>query len=525
LNPVEQLDLRIEPSGVSLRNARLAVKEVLETGQARDLLNGTDHRVLHTDFLDTASFSGKATSHMVRAVVADYTNGRTIQLTGDAFEPPSSFVASVTNDQPHPSLEEVAKAAELAGFGRDAVAFLTMPPLYTEVFPNGTTHRILHIKARKKSETEYALFRANMNTGEAQRDSVESGYPLAACAAPKQGTGSLTPKGIPGQARVTISRGSEVLWTMEVLRPSISSGSDGSGVELLNVRYRGRTVLKRAHVPILNVEYKERHLNCGPTYRDWQNWEWSFFCDGTDVPGLQGFRKCTSRPKTLVDPPHTDGGNFNGVGFFVDGDEVTILSQIQAGWYRYTSEWRFKADGTILPRFGFAGVLSPNECVCVAHHHHVYWRLDFDIETASGNLVQEFNDPPLFGSTNYHDKAYEIQRPRDPSRKRHWEISNLRSGYKYALVPGPNDGAADAFGVGDLWVLKFHGESGNEELDDRPISSDRAQLEKFVTGEALRGEDVVLWYAAHFMHIESHPHAADEGGHVVGPDLKPLKWD
>jgi hypothetical protein len=51
------------------------------------------------------------------------------------------------------------------------------------------------------------------------------------------------------------------------------------------------------------------------------------------------------------------------VGFFVDGDEVTILSQIQAGWYRYTSEWRFKADGTILPRFGFAGVLWPNECV------------------------------------------------------------------------------------------------------------------------------------------------------------------
>ena len=133
----------------------------------------------------------------------------------------------MTNDQPHPSLEEVAKAAELAGFGRDAVAFLTMPPLYTEVFPNGTTHRILHIKARKKSETEYALFRVNMNTGEAQRENVTSGYPLAACGAPKEGTGSLTPEGIPGQARVTISRGSEVLWTMEVIRPSISPAATG----------------------------------------------------------------------------------------------------------------------------------------------------------------------------------------------------------------------------------------------------------------------------------------------------------
>jgi len=522
LDSTEQLTIRIEPNGVSSRNTLLAVNEVLATGQAHDLLDGTKHRVLHTEFLDTASFSGKATSHMVRAVVADYTNGRTIHFTGDAFDPPSSFVATVTNDQSHPSVEELAEAATLAGFGPDSVAFLTMPPLYTEVFPNGTTHRILHIMARKKAETKYALFRVNINTGEVQRDSLKSDNTLATCAAPLPGSGQLVDRGTPGQARVTILRGNEVLWTMEVIRPSISSGSDGSGVELLNVQYRGRTVLKRAHVPILNVEYKEHDPNCGPTYRDWQNSEWSFFCDGADVAGLSGFRICTSRPRTLVDPPHKDGGNFNGVGFFVDGNEVTILSQLQAGWYRYTSEWRFKADGTILPRFGFAGVLTGGNCVCVAHHHHVYWRLDFDIETASGNLVQEFNDPPLSGS-NYHNIAFEIQRPRDPSHKRHWEISNVRSGRKYGLIPGPRDGAADGFGVGDLWALKFHGQPENPELDDFPRPDNKAHLERFVNGEALTGEDVVIWYAAHFLHVETH--TTEEGGHVVGPDLKLLKWD
>jgi len=28
-----------------------------------------------------------------------------------------------------------------------------------------------------------------------------------------------------------------------------------------------------------------------------------------------------------------------------------LVSEMSAGWYRYVSEWRFHADGTIQPRF------------------------------------------------------------------------------------------------------------------------------------------------------------------------------
>jgi hypothetical protein len=46
-----------------------------------------------------------------------------------------------------------------------------------------------------------------------------------------------------------------VLWKFEAIRPAASSGTKISAIELRNVRYKGKTVLFQAHVPILNVEY------------------------------------------------------------------------------------------------------------------------------------------------------------------------------------------------------------------------------------------------------------------------------
>ena len=53
---------------------------------------------------------------------------------------------------------------------------------------------------------------------------------------------------------MTVKQGSTTVWKFLVVRPAASSGTNGSGVELRYVDYRGKRLLYRAHVPILNVK-------------------------------------------------------------------------------------------------------------------------------------------------------------------------------------------------------------------------------------------------------------------------------
>ncbi|KAK3372922.1 copper amine oxidase [Lasiosphaeria ovina] len=526
----DPVTVRVERVGFS--NARLqeAVTQALNTGQVLGALNDTRYRVLRVDFqgsdeLGGAGCSGKSagTAEAFQAQVFDYTNGRVVSIIGDAFSPASSVMIGESGHQPLPSVDEVAEAARIAGFSEKAVAYAAMPPLVDRVFANGTSHRVLHILAREPDEdsarsTELYVNLSNRTVetpATASRMTAQRTESAPVCDASPDSGAHVTPRGTPGVAQITILQGATVLWTMQVTRPAASSGGMGSGIELHAVRYRDRSVLYKAHVPILNVEYKQPGTGCGPTYRDWQNEEYGFNCPGSDVPGVPGFRVCTSPPTTIVDPPYVDGGSYNGVAVYVSGTTIVLRSQLRAGWYRYTSEWRFAADGTVTPRWGFGGVWWPGSgCICVPHHHHVYWRLDFDIETAGGNRVREFNPnmsgPPNLGTLA--DVVYEVQRPRSPAR--HWEVSNTQTGRTYALYPGTNDGASDAFGVGDLWVLRYNG----GQIDDGAVPDNAAHISKFTNAESVVDTDVVLWYAAHFLHDEQHPH----GSHIVGPTIKPL---
>ncbi len=308
------------------------------------------------------------------------------------------------------------------------------------------------------------------------------------------------------------------LWKFLVVRPAASSGTNGSGVELRYVDYRGKRVLYRAHVPILNVKYDDD--TCGP-FRDWQNEEGMFQANGADV--APGVRLCPTPAKTILDNGF-DAGNYLGVAMDVKGKEVVLVSEMEAGWYRYVSEWRLHADGRILPRFGFSAV-NTSSCVCTRHHHHVYWRFDFDIRTPGNNVVREFNDPPILGSKKWHTVDFEVMRFRDPAHKRKWRVENAVTGEAYEVIPGAKDGIATAspdwpFPRGDVWILRYHG----SELDDGAVATaDEAALDGFVNGESINNQDVVIWYAAHVTHdVAEDPPGTF--GHIAGPDLKPVKW-
>jgi len=510
----------IEESGPSHTDLNETVSQALNLCQVRELLNNTRHRLLFSAFDDAPRCGTKSGPHRFQAAIYDYTNARTLFVNGIPFDN-STVSTTEANTQPLPNAEELAEAGRIAGIHPYEIAHHDMPPVSTLDFPNGTSHRIVNIAIISPNASRSAHVNMNALTAFFPPNTSST---LLTCFAPQpdpnakaQAIGSE-----PGTAAITISQGGTKLWTFDAIRPAASSGKQGSGIELRNVKYKGKSVLYRAHVPILNVQYGEDRGTCGPFYRDWQHDEYPFQCHkGRDI--AHGFRICSSPPKSILESG-SDGGDFVGVAIYIEGQEVVLKSQLGAGWYRYISEWRFHLDGTLKPRFGFGAVHEAHNndfCVCYIHHHHVYWRLDFDIVTSGNNLVREYNNPPLFPPSNYHDKVFEILRPKDPRHRRHWEISHPRTGSTYSLVPGSNDGTSDAFGVGDLWVLKYH----FDEIDDgvRFVETERAKanIDKFKDGEGVRDTDVVLWYGAHFKHDQGH---AGGGNHVVGPDIIPVRW-
>lgn len=459
------------------------------------------------------------------ATLFDPRENRSVEVTGrldsdDVEVTPSEFRPLPTDDELGAALEVLRADREFAELRDrdDVVVYQPMPPLADLEREDGTTVRRIALAVYDpKAERRHRFAAVDVNERLVEWDlehfhgldgDCEDRLPI--------GVNSLPDAGGRDWVRVRVLRGGVELWNLIVVRPRASAPTHlgkGSGVELRYVTYRGRLVLWQAHVPILNVLYDD-----GVTYRDWQNQETPFLANGFDPVG-PGWRVCTSPPATILESG-TDVGNFQGVALFYEDGELRIVSEIQAGWYRYISDWRLRDDGTIGPRFGFAGTRNPR--TCMRHQHHVYWRLDFDIEGAGNDIVEQrgliFPGLPLWWRL-----VRETKRTRSLFARR-WRVLDARSGRGYGITPGPADGTADAYGVADLWFLRYR----FTELDDgvgvvggTPADT-QCRLDKYLTAESIDSTDVVVWYAGHFFHDEEHP--SPHVGHIVGPELRPINW-
>jgi len=533
------LNVRVEPFGPKPADIAALAQWLTRHRAIQGALGRTRHRLLRIDPLEPepephVKPDKPKPPDRFRATFLDYTNRRTLFATGSLARP-TSLELTESGLQFLPSQEElddavriVAEEPEIGRAIRDGrlVPYPPMPPLISSESLDGSIERTLAVGLLPHNGTHgHEIVGVKMATREILRfgPTVRGRAPeMAAAHNPICGlpyAGQQTASNVPGSAWVTVTQGGSTVWKFLVVRPAASSGTNGSGIELRYLDYRGKRVLYRSHVPILNVKYDGNA--CGP-YRDWQNQEGMIHADGADV--APGFRLCNTPATTILDTG-SDTGNYLGVGIYVQGQEVVLVSEMQAGWYRYISEWRLHTNGTIRPRFGFSAVQS--SCVCNVHHHHVYWRLDFDIRTAGNNLVREFNDPPISGNANWHDKNFEIRRPRNPGRHRKWRVENKATREAYDIIPGPNDGVASTspdspFPRGDVWILRYHG----SEIDDGVIAVGppyEAGIDTWLNGESINGTDVVIWYGAHFTHDVGHDHPG-EFGHVVGPDLKLVRW-
>jgi len=478
-----------------------------------------------------------------RAVMSDMASGRVVEATGRLGRPDSVAIhptgrEHLPRDDEHAWALEVVRHDEELAAALDAgevEAYRPLPPLASEPHVDGTAQRAVTVGLRRPGGgPRHRVVAARVVDGEVIADPVgvhppsddEAGVAPAPEAAGGGGAGEGS-----AQVRVQVRRGGELVWDLVVVRPSASSGANGSGVELRDVDYLRRRALGRAHVPIVSTRFDPAGHPALAATREWLNEEAPFEATGTDV--APGFRLCTEAPRTILetgtdgletgtDGPAAGGDDpaFRGVALHLDGDELRIVSQLRAGWNRYVVEWRLGADGVIAPGIGFAATANP--ATVGPHTHHAYLRLDFDVTGAGDNLVQEHNDPTLPATLSpWVSAKLETARVRDADHDRRWRVRHARTGLGYTVVPGPGDGEVDDFGAADVWLLAHHG----DEVDDgQGVTTDphaaRVQLDRFVDGEQLGRADVVVWYGVHV------PGGGDrhDPPALVGPRLEPFNW-
>lgn len=468
--------------------------------------------------------SGIPAPAVEEAVVFDYGRNRTIRASRPIGSR-SAFRVRVTREQPIPSPEEFQAALALvrtsATWGPLLAAGLVTPyrPIPPVLEPEGDeeVERTLFVGLVSRERRFNQIAAVNMVRREVSPGGVRPRGVLVSsqlCGQVEDPTCGRLQRGTPGRLLVEWPA-EDPLWRFVVVRPSASSGSNGSGIELLDVRYRGRRVLRQAHLPILNVEYAENA--CGP-FRDWQYEETCFQAVGQDVPKSPGFRWCTEPPQTILDNGQ-DGGSFRGVALFESPEPLLhLVTELAAGWYRYVMEWHFHPDGRLQPRFRFGAVAD--SCVCNLHNHHAFWRFDFDV-VRRGNVLEEQT------AAGWGPIPRETIRTRQEGQPFVWRVRHPKSGAAYRIVPGPDDGVGDVFSGPDAYALRRR----KGEIDDgggrKPIFLAKHNLLQFVRGEKLTGKDLVVWYAAHFIHNEDEegdPLHAHDHDVAIGPDLVPENW-
>ena len=548
----QPVEIKIVPWGPTEKDVEAAKRRVRQSIEAQNALKGKKHRLISFSYIEESATDKTLPSRpptRYRVLFYDYTNDRAIIAESDfaAREPVTvrqePFDPGVGREELDAAFELVKRDSEFKAWANlnRLELFEPMPPM-----SNLKGERLINVGVRNTETGESQIVGVSFKNDRVNR--YESGAPLTSRVAPEacgitDAHQSSTADGVPGQYQVTVLQNDAPIWEILVVRPSSSSGRvfERSGLEVRDVKYKGKSVLKRGHAPVLNVRYIGD--TCGP-FRDWQFQEGFFNAPqaGSEnpAPGIRVLAE--GQIATTAVESGNDSGNFQGVAIYRQnpgsGSEVVMVTEMNAGWYRYIMEWRFALDGTIRPRYGFAS--TDNSCVCLTRRHHVYWRFDFDVVSPNNKIFQVERGRKFLKPVTTEAAIF-----RSYQTNRGFLIQNATGDEAYQLTPNLTDGSvtnaegalSDTFGAGDFWLLRFKGTAdAPQEIDDpnpddpNPITAYRATLDPWVSGESLTNQDVVVWYAAHVQRVDASSRSESakpevlQGNHVVGPDLRPVRW-
>jgi hypothetical protein len=295
---------------------------------------------------------------------------------------------------------------------------------------------------------------------------------------------------------------------------------NGSGMEITQVHFKGRLILKRAGIPVLNVKYASGGCGC---FRDWFDAEKAYTCTPINIfadgSAKTGFCSGTGSLNTVCDHPGTDAGSFTGISSTLEdgGKTLKLTQQSTAGWYRYIPVWKFSLDGSMRAGMNFTAV--NDSCVASTHHHHAYWRMDFDVDGPTGDYVDYYYHDPASSSwgtatrvgteTSWIDSDGGGALP--TAGRSHWRLGSVGSPVKVDVIRQQgdetanlsdtyDDGITGDFPTLDGVLLAYDAsqmtDAASQQLGDCPLN-----MGSYDNDADVDDADVVLWVRSGVRHV------------------------
>jgi hypothetical protein len=197
-----------------------------------------------------------------------------------------------------------------------------------------------------------------------------------------------------------------------------------------------------------------------------------------------------------------------------DPAELVVTAKFQCGWYQYVQRWEFNSYGEIHADLGMGGELHPMN-PDKAHVHHMYFRVDLDIDGWTSDVFEVFTHKGFDDTANGDDWKVQPNQGKhllDPKTSRKFRIRDLTS----AISPGlptrgyeieiPAQAGADTQSTADIWATLYRGDGVEQGEKVGAANCSDVELDQIATGpfDTTNGSDVVVWVVVRHHHETRH---------------------
>jgi Cu2+-containing amine oxidase len=193
-----------------------------------------------------------------------------------------------------------------------------------------------------------------------------------------------------------------------------------------------------------------------------------------------------------------------------DPARLVISAKFQCGWYQYVHRWEFNSYGEIHPDLGMGGTLHPVNSD-KAHVHHMYFRIDLDIDGWSSDVFEVFAHNSFDDAATGDSWKVETKQGKhvlDPKTSRKFRVRDLVSttgstnpprGYE---VEVPSQAGTDTHSTADVWATLYRGDTVEQGENVGLANCSDAELDQIANGplDLVTGSDIVLWVVVRHHH-------------------------